>query len=135
MSAAAQLLEERLPQHEPLKNAAVVVFPGSYGVLPNPAMPNTFLAQAYDLDDPVSSLNCYHEGCCPAAGATYNHTKCGGAKSGCQKICADWGTDPCTDNACAPVYMVCRSSLPTRRRLECTVQAYSFAKGPRHPSR
>ena len=23
----------------------------SYGILPNPAMPNTFLAQAYDLDD------------------------------------------------------------------------------------
>ena len=25
---------------------------GNYGVLPNPALPNTFLAQAYDLGEP-----------------------------------------------------------------------------------
>ena len=37
---------------------------GSYGVMPNPAMENTFLAQAGDLDDPVAGLNCYHSGCC-----------------------------------------------------------------------
>jgi len=36
----------------------------SYGVLPNPLMPNTFLAQAGDLDDPIPRLDCYHNGCC-----------------------------------------------------------------------
>jgi hypothetical protein len=73
---------------------------GSYGVLPNPDMPNTFLAQAYDLDDPVSSLNCYHDGCCSTP---FNTTKKG--CNGCEKVCADWGTAPCADNQCAPVYM------------------------------
>jgi hypothetical protein len=72
---------------------------GSYGVLPNPAMPNTFLAQAYDLDDPVGSLNCYHSGCC----STPFNTSKPGCQSGCQKICSDWGTLPCDDNQCAPV--------------------------------
>ena len=73
---------------------------GSYGVLPNEAMPNTFLAQAYDLDDPVGNLGCYHSGCCSTP---YNTSKKG--CDGCQKVCADWGTLPCADNECAPVYM------------------------------
>ena len=29
----------------------------SYGVLPNAAMPNTFLAQAYDLNDPFAGMH------------------------------------------------------------------------------
>lgn len=37
---------------------------GSYGVLPNVAMPNTFLAQAFDLDDPWGDKTCYGFGCC-----------------------------------------------------------------------
>jgi len=36
-----------------------------YGVLPNAAMPRTFLAQAYDLDDPFSNITCYHKVGCP----------------------------------------------------------------------
>eukprot|EP00051_Salpingoeca_urceolata_P015083 m.193183 g.193183 ORF g.193183 m.193183 type:complete len:335 (+) comp18286_c0_seq1:1036-2040(+) len=36
-----------------------------YGVVPNPAMPNTFLAQAFDLNDPWANISCYHDGCCP----------------------------------------------------------------------
>ena len=37
----------------------------SYGVLPNPAMPHTFLAQAFDLNDPWSNISCYHAVGCP----------------------------------------------------------------------
>ncbi|CAE7907902.1 SIAE [Symbiodinium sp. KB8] len=36
----------------------------NYGVAPNPAMPNTFMAQAFDLDDPFSNITCYRAGCC-----------------------------------------------------------------------
>ena len=32
-----------------------------YGVLPNAAMPNTFLAQAFDLDDPFGNTTCYYD--------------------------------------------------------------------------
>ena len=28
----------------------------NYGVLPNPAMPNTFLGQTFDLDDPFGNI-------------------------------------------------------------------------------
>lgn len=31
---------------------------GNYGVLPNVVMPNTFLAQAYDLNDPWGDKTC-----------------------------------------------------------------------------
>ena len=32
---------------------------GSYGTAPNPAMPNVFVAQGYDLGDPWSNDTCY----------------------------------------------------------------------------
>lgn len=35
-----------------------------YGTIPNPAMPNTFFASAYDLDDPFDDATCYGKGCC-----------------------------------------------------------------------
>jgi len=35
----------------------------SYGVLPNPAMPNSFMANAYDLGDPWAK-HCFDLGCC-----------------------------------------------------------------------
>lgn len=37
---------------------------GGYGVLPNVAMPNTFLAHAYDLSDPYGNISCYKDRCC-----------------------------------------------------------------------
>eukprot|EP01060_Flectonema_neradi_P024253 TRINITY_DN3290_c0_g1_i1.p1 TRINITY_DN3290_c0_g1~~TRINITY_DN3290_c0_g1_i1.p1 ORF type:complete len:628 (+),score=111.00 TRINITY_DN3290_c0_g1_i1:66-1886(+) len=37
---------------------------GSYGVVPNPVMPNTFLAHAFDLVDPWTNGSCYDK-CCP----------------------------------------------------------------------
>ena len=33
-------------------------------MLPNPIMPNTFLAQAFDLDDPWGDKTCYGYSCC-----------------------------------------------------------------------
>ena len=49
----------------------------SYGVLPNPAMPNTFLAQAFDLGDPFSNITCYRAGCDPM---NYTNPKCHGCE-------------------------------------------------------
>ena len=53
--------------------------------MPNPLTPNTFLAQAGDLDDPVSNLNCYHEGCCNVTKAKITPSCNVGV--GCCKIC------------------------------------------------
>jgi hypothetical protein len=36
-----------------------------YGTMPNEAMPNTFLAQGYDLSDPFRNDSCYFDGCWP----------------------------------------------------------------------
>jgi len=36
----------------------------NYGVLPNPVLPNTFLAQTFDLDDPFGNITCYKAHCC-----------------------------------------------------------------------
>jgi hypothetical protein len=61
----------------------------SYGVLPSPDMPNTFLAQAYDLDDewgPTLGPCFVTWGCC--AGKTYNVTKCAGREPTCALACA-----------------------------------------------
>ena len=68
----------------------------SYGVLPTPTMPNTFVAQAYDLDDewgPGASpcLNSKGKwGCCPQPGSGscgsaghYNATSCAGREALC----------------------------------------------------
>ena len=73
---------------------------GSYGVMPNPAMENTFLAQAGDLDDPVSSLNCYHSGCCTNMSASPSCTE----GIGCDKICHG-GSTPDYSWEDTPVYM------------------------------
>lgn len=76
----------------------------SYGILPNPAMPNTFLAQAYDLDDewgpgagPCTGGG-YEPGpvwaCCQfkcQSCAPYNKTSCDAGTGGRPEIC---------DNAC-----------------------------------
>jgi len=47
----------------------------NYGVAPNPAMPNTFLAQAYDLNDPWGDKSCAGFACCPYY-APRNETMC-----------------------------------------------------------
>ena len=36
-----------------------------YGYAPNEALPNTFMAQGYDLDDPYVNITCYNKFKCP----------------------------------------------------------------------
>lgn len=77
---------------------------GNYGVLPNPLIPNSFLAQAYDLDDPWGPNEgpCIKEWqCCTVGNAhvTYNATACNlGTNNNpkmCDKACAAaTGTEP-----------------------------------------
>jgi hypothetical protein len=50
---------------------------GGYGVLPNNAMPNTFLVQSYDVDEPYRGVFdlCYHGECCyPGKSFSYGHS-------------------------------------------------------------
>jgi len=35
-------------------------------------MPNTFLGQTFDLDDPFGNITCYHAGCCPPPAMKHN---------------------------------------------------------------
>ena len=62
---------------------------GGYGVLPNPAMPNTFLSQAYDIDDPYGGVYdlCSKTGCCHLANGlsekNENGTQCVDSKEDC----------------------------------------------------
>ena len=55
-----------------------------YGMAPNPALPNVFLAQAYDLNDPYRNDSCY--------GAMKCHDNSvappGGYGRGCDGYCA-----------------------------------------------
>ena len=53
---------------------------GGYGVLPNAAMPSTFVAQAFDLSDLYGNISCYKGGCCPNDPRVVNATlkKCHG---------------------------------------------------------
>jgi hypothetical protein len=59
---------------------------GSYGVMPNPQMLDTFVAQGYDMDDPTGSLGCYHAGCC----GNLTKDKSDPACAGCLGICNGW---------------------------------------------
>ena len=70
----------------------------SYGVLPSPELPNTFLAQGYDLDDPwgpqegpcfdVKWTRAPKWACCAADKSPYNKTKCAGREELCAPACA-----------------------------------------------
>jgi sialate O-acetylesterase len=48
---------------------------GNYGTLPNKVLPNTFLAHAYDLDDPWGDKTCYEYACCSSA-SNFNRSAC-----------------------------------------------------------
>lgn len=56
---------------------------GSFGVLPNAALPNTFLVQAHDLDDPFINTTCSDIKCCPYDFNASHHRTC----SGCDGYC------------------------------------------------
>merc|ERR1712232_721353 len=73
----------------------------NYGVLPNEAMPNTFLAQAFDLGDPWADKTCYGMRCC---WNNYNATACTAslAKKG---LGPDACSTYCSELMGTPVYM------------------------------
>ena len=76
----------------------------NYGVLPNAAMPNTFLAQAYDLDDPwgPAAGPCFEPWqCCAYKHITVNMTTCNNGTKGNPNLCAN----ACAAAADTPVAM------------------------------
>eukprot|EP00756_Hemistasia_phaeocysticola_P044856 Hpha_TRINITY_DN18640_c0_g1::TRINITY_DN18640_c0_g1_i1::g.115738::m.115738/K05970/SIAE; sialate O-acetylesterase len=79
---------------------------GSYGVVPNPVMPNTFMANAFDLGDPFGNITCYKLGCCP------NNIKPGAFCHGCDKYCTSLEG---TNYYMGPIHP--RDKLPVGQRL------------------
>ena len=59
----------------------------NYGTLPSDAMPQTFLAHAYDLGDPWQSNQCVQWGCCLQS--KYNGTACAKSGAGMEAKCAE----------------------------------------------
>lgn len=82
-------------------------------MLPNAAMPNTFLAQAYDLADPWNTDPwCYNAGCC-ANQKTTSAAKCAAETetlSGGPELCAAY----CAELAATPAVMVSYGDLHSR---------------------
>ncbi|CAJ1423797.1 unnamed protein product [Effrenium voratum] len=57
----------------------------NFGVAPNPAMPFSFMAQAFDLNDPFSNITCYRKGCC--SGSPHGDCNgCGGPGGYCANL-------------------------------------------------
>ena len=54
-----------------------------YGVLPNAALPNTFLVQALDLDDPWANQTCSNIKCCAYDFNASYHKTCAGCEGYC----------------------------------------------------
>jgi hypothetical protein len=99
-----------------------------YGVLPSPDVPNTFMAQAYDLDDQWGApawgrLACHHnnEGkpclappfhqpcfveyaCCPVGSGVHGYNATTSAKT-CNATRAKLCTNACAASAATPEYM------------------------------
>ena len=83
----------------PNMGAMRVAQTASHGVLPNVDLPNTFIAQAYDLEDQWGSGDgpCFGTppgygpkeawACCPGK-VPYNATKCAGREAQCANACA-----------------------------------------------
>lgn len=97
----------------------------SFGVLPTPTMPNTFLAQAYDLDDEwgPTAGPCFTPGwsCCQGAKG-YNVTTCAGRETLCAPACAANADTPMLMGGIHP-----RSKRPVGERLG--VAAYNTIYG------
>jgi hypothetical protein len=58
-------------------------------VNPNPAMPASFVAQAYDIGDPFPSKSCYGYSCC---WNRYNASLCAAATEGRPELCEPYCT-------------------------------------------
>lgn len=90
----------------------------NYGVAPNPAMPRTFMAQAFDLDDPFSNITCYRKGCC------------GAAKEGCESCLGPNGY--CANLSATNFYMGPihpRDKKPVGDRLAMAAVSVAYGKG------
>jgi hypothetical protein len=61
----------------------------NFGVNPNPAMPASFVAQAYDIGDPYPSKSCYGYSCC---WNRYNASLCAKATNGHPELCDPYCT-------------------------------------------
>ena len=89
---------------------------GGYGVLPNEALPATFLAQGYDLPDPWNTdPSCFVWGCCRAnAGTTYSEVKCAEntAAIGGPRACAPY----CSALAGTPALTIGMGGLHSRNK-------------------
>ena len=101
-----------------------------YGVLPNPAMPNTFLAQAHDLDDPFINQTCGNAKCCDY---DYNATVCashGSGGAGCAAYCDSTGR---TRWYMGPIHPRSKKPVGARLAQAAGVQVYGLpgaATGP-----
>jgi sialate O-acetylesterase len=98
----------------------------SYGRMSNPALPNTFLAHAYDLDDPYTNISCYHKVGCH----DNSPVPPGGWGYGCDGYCASVKT---TNFYMGPIHP--RPKLPVGKRLAkaAMVVAYgakAYSNGP-----
>ncbi len=91
----------------------------NYGVMPNPDMPNAFMAHAYDLGDPWPSKACYGRGCCnPGA----NTSAC----TDCVEYCSVLHS---TNYFMGPIHPRLKKPLGERLATAARVVAYG-AKGP-----
>lgn len=78
----------------------------SYGVLPHDGdLPNTFIAQAYDLDDEWGPYMgpCYENKCCEVAREHYDPTVC--TNETLRKICYQPKTGGCSNALDTPSFM------------------------------
>eukprot|EP00038_Savillea_parva_P025920 m.50173 g.50173 ORF g.50173 m.50173 type:complete len:698 (-) comp7211_c0_seq2:133-2226(-) len=91
----------------------------SHGVAPNPDLPNVFVAQAFDLNDPFSNDTCY--------GVTKCHDNSvpppGGWPPSCQAYCASVRT---TNWYMGPIHP--RTKKPVGARLAQTSMAVAYGK-------
>ena len=87
-----------------------------FGVIPNAALPETFLAQAYDLPDPWNTdPSCFVWGCCRAnAGSSYSSSKCaeGSASIGGPRACAPY----CSALEGTPAFTIAMGGLHSRNK-------------------
>lgn len=96
----------------------------SYGVLPNSALPKTFVAQAYDLNDPFSNITCYKKQCCDQH---FNMSVCTRGAANAFEDCKEY----CAAGDATGFYMyVCHISFA---QLQLHITRIVRRRGPIHP--
>lgn len=103
---------------------------GSYGSLPSPAMPGTFIAETYDLDDPWGDKTCFGWRCC---WNNFNETACT-ANAAREHLSPNVCVNYCQQLQDTPVYMGGihpRSKYNVGRRLAVAAAAQVYGgNGP-----